>query len=379
MYVWGDIMNLNKKNTKQIMILIAFAAFMYWVAMNYMLFVNLLKFIFKIILPIIVGIAISFIVNVPMKQIENKLFKINKRKHKKLIRGMSLILSFIFIFGIISVILILVIPEVVSAISILSKNLPKNFDFITNWLSNITTRYPAISDKLNNFDYKNIIEKGFGSFGNIFNYAITFIRGFVSRTITFFIGLILSIYILGDKEGLARSFKKVLYALFNDKIANNIIKGIKLTNDSFTKFLTGQFTDACLLGLLCFICMSILRLPYALIISVLLTVTALIPFIGAFITLVSGALLIAVISPIKSLIYIILFFILQQFDDNLMYPRVVGKSVGLPPIIALIAVTIGGSIFGFLGMIISIPLASILYGIFKQYIEDKLLKKNKNI
>lgn len=372
-------MNLTKKNKKQIMGLIIFTGIVLWCVINYQLFVDLVLFVFKLLLPIIVGIAIAFIINVPMKKIELKIFKIHKRKHKKLIRMISMTLSFILIFGVIGLILFLVIPELISAVTTLSKNLPNGFEWVKVNLENLSKSYPEISEQIANLDYKNLVDGAFSSVGSIVNFLIIFLRGMVSRAVTLFIGLILSIYILADKENLAIRFKKILHAFFSDDIVAGVIKVVKLTNNSFTKFLTGQCLDAFLLGIIYFIFMSILRMPYALIISVLLTTTALIPFVGAFITLAVGTVLIAVTSPVKAIWYIILFFVLQQFDDNVMYPRIVGRSVGLPPLVALVSVVIGGSIFGFVGMIISVPLASILYSLFKEYVDSRIAKKSKKI
>ena len=194
----------------------------------------------------------------------------------------------------------------------------------------------------------------------------------------FFFGFIIAIYILADKENLVRQAKKIIYAFFNTKISDEIIKIYKLTNITFTNFITGQCLDACLTGFEFFIILSIIKIPYALILGVLFAVTALIPYIGAFITLVVGAILVAVSNPINAVWYVIVFFVLQQFDDNFTYPKIVGKSVGLPALWALVAVLIGGSIFGFIGMIISIPISSVLYTLLKEFVNYRLAKKSEN-
>lgn len=201
----------------------------------------------------------------------------------------------------------------------------------------------------------------------------------ISRIVIFFIGFILSIYILLDKEKLVRQVKKLIRAFFNDKICLNIVKIVKLSNTTFTNFITGQCLDACLTGFLLFVILSILKLPYALILGVLFAITALIPYIGAFITLFVGVVLIGVSNPIGALWYVIVFFALQQFDDNVTHPRIVGKSVGLPALWALLAVLIGGSVFGLIGIIISIPVSSVLYTLLKDYVNYRISKKNAKI
>ena len=182
-----------------------------------------------------------------------------------------------------------------------------------------------------------------------------------------------------DKENLVRQVKKLLNAFFSDKITKNIVRIVKLSNSTFTNFITGQCLDACLIATLLFIVMSILKMPYALVLAVLFAITALIPYIGAFIALFVGVLLIAVTNPIMALWYVIIFFILQQIDENFTYPKIVGKSVGLPALWALLAVLIGGSIFGFIGIIISVPISSVLYSLLKDYVNYRIRKKQVKV
>lgn len=369
-------MKLNKKNMEQIMFLIVFFSIMLWAVLNYTLFIDLIKFIFKLILPIIVGIAIAFIVNVPMKNIELKIFKINKRKHKKLIRVISLLLSIILIFGIIFLIMFLVIPEFIEAILSISKNIPKSYDFINEIYEKVINIYPDLKSSLKNIDIRSIIDSSTLSVSNIVAIIISFLTSMISRIVTFFIGFIISIYILLDKENLSRQSKKFITAFFSKKVANEVVKVVKLANNTFSSFLTGQCLDAFLTGLEFFIVLSIIKMPYALILGVLFAITALIPYIGAFITLVVGAVLVASVNPINALWYTVVFFLIQQFDDNFTYPKIVGGSVGLPALWALVAVLIGGSIFGFIGMIVSIPLASIIYSLLKDYVNKKMEEEN---
>lgn len=369
-------MNLNKKNTKQIMFLILFASLMLWVVFNYKLFIDLLGFLIKLVMPLIVGVAIAFVINVPMKQLERKVFKIERRKNKKMIRVMSLILSIVFIIGIVGLISFLVIPEFVTAVSNISKSISKSNDLLNDIMDKINSIHPDIKEYVNNIDLKSIINSWVNNAGNIVSIIAGFLSNMISRLITLFIGFIVSIYILLDKENLARQSKKILMAFFNEEVTVKVVKVIKLANTTFANFLTGQCLDASLIGFLLFIVLSILRLPYALILGVLFAITALIPYVGAFITLFIGVVLIGVTKPIGALWYVITFFVLQQFDDNFTYPRIVGGSVGLPPLWALVAVLVGGSIFGLLGMIISIPLASILYSLLKQFVNDRIRMKN---
>lgn len=371
-------MNFTKKNKRQIMELIVFAGLVLWCVFNYNLFINFIKVVFKLVMPLLVGLAIAFIINVPMKQIEKKIFKIDKRKHKKIIRIISLLLSIILIFGIVGLILFLVIPEFISAISLIGKNLPSSFEWVNDFVGKMMKLYPSAKNYINNIDIKSVVETTIGTTSSIVSIVMSFLSGMISKVIMFFMGFIISIYILLDKENLVRQTKKLFMAFLPDKTVSEIIRIVKLTNTTFTKFLTGQCLDACLTGFEFFVILSIIKIPYALILGVLFAITALIPYIGAFVTLIIGAVLVGVSNPMNSVWYVLVFFIVQQFDDNFTYPKIVGKSVGLPALWALIAVLIGGSILGLVGMIISIPVSSVLYTLLKEFVNYKLENKNKN-
>ncbi len=369
---------MTKKLKKQITELIIFSGITLWIVFNYKLFFDFVNFVLKLAMPIVVGIAIAFIINVPMRQIENKIFKIEKRKHKKLIRLISLLLSIVIIFGILALILFLIIPEFIEAIGALGKNLPNSLDWINNVIDKVSNISPVVEDYVKNINVGHLVSSVGINANNVINIIISFLSSAISKVVMFFFGFIIAIYILADKENLGRQAKKIIYAFFNTKVSDEIIRIYRLTNTTFTNFITGQCLDACLTGFEFFIILSIIKIPYALILGVLFAVTALIPYIGAFITLVVGAILVAVSNPINAVWYIIVFFVLQQFDDNFTYPKIVGKSVGLPALWALIAVLIGGSIFGFIGMIISIPISSVLYTLLKEFVNYKLAKKSEN-
>ena len=346
---------MTKKLKKQLTELIIFAGIVLWCVFNYKLFFDFINFILKLAMPIIVGIAIAFIINVPMKQIERKIFNIDKRKHKKFIRLISLILSIVLIFGILGLILFLIIPEVIEAVGQISRNLPSNFDWVNDISNKAQELYPGFKDYIKNIDVKNILSTSGIHMGNIVNVVVSFLSSTISKLVMFFFGFIIAIYILADKENLTRQTKKLLKAFMPDKASNEVVRIVKLTNVTFTKFLTGQCLDAALTGFEFFIILSIIKVPYALILGVLFAVS----------------------NPMNALWYTIAFFALQQFDDNFTYPKIVGKSVGLPALWALVAVLIGGSIFGFIGMIISIPISSVLYTLLREYVNYKIEKKSK--
>ena len=369
-------MNMTKKHIKEISKLIIFSGVVLWAVLNYKMFIDILQAGIKLLTPLIVGIGIAFIINVPMKQIENKVFKIEKRKHKRLIRGISLFTSILLMLGIIGLLMFLVIPEFIEAINGISESIPKSRQILSELVIKLEELYPNIEDYFKNIDLKSILNSVSLTTSGIVSIIISFITSLISRIVVFCMGFILAIYILIDKEKFAMQSKKVIRAFCSDKVSNKIFEVVKLVNTTFTNFLTGQFLNACVVGFLFFLLLSIIRIPYALILGVLFTFTALIPYIGAFITLVVGIVLIGVINPLQVIWYVIAFFAIQQFDDSVTGPKIVGGSVGLPPLWSLIAVLVGGSLFGILGIVISIPLASIIYVLLKDFVNKKLEEKN---
>ena len=214
-----------------------------------------------------------------------------------------------------------------------------------------------------------------GGGGNLISTGGGLIGGVVSGVSTFVIGLIFSFYLLMQKEKLARQGRQVLYALLPERKADHALDILRLASRTFSSFLSGQCLEAVILGTLFVIAMTIFRMPYALLVGVLIALTALIPFVGAFIGCAVGAILIAITDPWKALMFIVLFLVLQQIEGNLIYPHVVGSSVGLPSIWVLAAVTLGGNLMGIVGMLFFIPLCSVLYALFRGYVQKRLVEK----
>ena len=203
--------------------------------------------------------------------------------------------------------------------------------------------------------------------------------GFISNVIgaisTFVIGLIFSFYLLFQKERLSRQGRQVCYALLPVSFADRVLEVLRLSNRTFSSFLSGQCLESVILGTMFVIAMTLLRLPYALLVGVLIALTALVPIVGSFIGCGVGAMLIAITDPWKALIFIVVFLVLQQIEGNLIYPQVVGSSVGLPSIWVLVAVTLGGKLMGVVGMLLFIPLCSVLYALFRSFIKSRLVQK----
>lgn len=378
-------MNLNRKNIQKIMFLIAFTLILAMCLFNIGTVMKYVNIFLSVLTPFFIGAAIAFVVNIPMRGIENKFFgnpKIKRFKFtQKIARPFSLLLALIFIIGIIAVVVGVVIPDLYKTIVSLSKNitdfLPKLLDFVRTYINNDAVE-SYIKD-LQHMDWLNMLNDVMGVFtvgaGNVINTTLDVVSVFMSATYNILIAFVFCIYILLQKEYIFRIIRKILKAFASKRVYTEIIRVAKLTNNTFSSYVSGQCLDAFILGVIFFVVLMIAGMPYPLLISVLVGFTALIPIIGAFIGCIISMLLIFMVNPTLSIIFLIIFLIIQQIDGNLIYPRVVGGSVGLSPIWVLVAVIIGGNLFGIIGMILFIPLLSVIYRLFSEYVEFRISKK----
>ncbi|MBQ3511123.1 MAG: AI-2E family transporter [Bacilli bacterium] len=377
----GD--NLNEMKKWIILVLVGVLAF--WGLNNLELIFDVLGNIYRVFSPFILGFVLAYILNIPMMKVEYLLKKAipdkYEDKYSGIIRLVSIILSILLLVLIIAFVGFLLIPELIENIESLMNNIPAFIESSKDWVINLLDKYP---------DVQREIEVMFAESGNvsgivssIFTYIINgivgFVSGFVGGFVYIFTGIIFAIYMLCQKEYLVDGIKRLVYAFTDKRKANKIMDISKLTNKTFSKFISGQCVEAVILGTIMFVVCLLGRFPYALIIGVLTAITALVPIFGAFIACGVGAVLIAITNPLQALIFVAVFVIIQQIEGNVIYPKVVGKSVGLSPLWTLLAITVGGNLFGVVGMIIGLPLASVVYAIGKESIKKKLDKKDIEI
>lgn len=380
-------MELNKENIKKIMGIVAFAIILYFVLQNIVFLVTVIGNLLGILSPFLFGAGLAFVWNIPMKFFERKLFKPQKLKNgkireSKLKRPVSMILAMVLIVLIIAFVIKLVIPQLISVIVMFVSEVPDLLYDVKDWAIEMTKQYPDISNQIST------IEIDWNKLTNeVINLVTNVTKGLVTSSIEFVVSLVggifdaivafvFAIYILTSKEKLAEQGKKIIKAYLPKKRAEYLLSIGKLSKNTFSNFITGQCTEAVVIGLLCFVGMLILRLPFAATISVLVGVTALIPIVGAFIGIIIGAILILSVAPIKSVIFIVFLVILQQVESNAIYPKVVGDSVGLPGMWVLVAVVVGGSLGGMLGLLLGLPMASVLYSILRSDVNQRLKEKN---
>ncbi len=388
-YAAGGIMNLDKKNIKQLRQLILFTIVILIALWNYAIIFEWIGFAFGIIFPFLLGGAIAFVLNVPMKFLEQKIFRNkylkDKKVAKKIARPVCLVLTIAIVIGIVVLVMFVVIPELTNTILSLGKTIrafvPEAQRFLEaqfednrdmeQWLAGLNLNVDKLMDSALSF-FQN-------GAGDMLNSTMSAIGSIVSGVATFVIAFVFACYVLLQKEKLRVQVTKVMYAFLPEERVEWSLEVCSLTARSFSSFLTGQCVEALILGSMFFIVMSIINMPYALLVGVLISFTALIPIFGAFIGCFVGAFLILMVDPLQALIFVIMFLVLQQIEGNLIYPKVVGSSVGLPSIWVLAAVTIGGNLMGIVGMLIFIPIVSVIYTLFRASVYKRLRKKHRDV
>lgn len=350
------------------------------VAMAIVWFFNLFK-------PLFIGLFLALIFNVPMSSIENRVLnKFMKGKAAKAVRPLSIVFALIFVFGIFIAITIIIVPELVEAVKLLAEISINSLDSLSQINKETTLSRIPFGSYIAGIDLAGLklqMEQWLSSFqsGQLLGQAADVIGTVIGGISTFIISLVFSIYILMQKETLKTQIFRVFRVWLPARYAENIIYVITVCRKTFRQFIIGQATEAVVLGSLCTIGMFILRLPYAPMIGALVGVTALVPIIGAFVGVIVGAIMITPVAPLKTIIFVVFFLILQQLEGNLIYPRVVGSKIHLPAIWVLAAVFVGGQLAGVFGMFIGVPLASVAYALLKEATDKKeleILESNKN-
>lgn len=374
-------MELNKKNIKRILLLVACSIILYWALNNLSTLGKLLGSFFSLFSPLLIGAGIAYVMNLLLKAIERlwdmALKKAPELWRVKLKRPICLTATILLFLGIIFAIFFILIPRLEEAGSTLIANVPGYITQIQNWWGSLVdfaaghgVTLPELS--MNVEDATKFISKILSSdSSNVVNTTIDITTSILGALVNILLALVFSVYMLAQKETLISQSRRLLLAALPRRAGQRTMHILKLTNNAFSSFVTGQVTEAFILGSLCCIGMLILRLPYALPVSVIISFTSLIPIFGAWIGAATGAFLIVFVSPIKALTFLIFLLILQQVEGNLIYPKVVGKSVGLPGLWVLAAVTIGGGIFGMLGMLLGVPICSVIYALVQDFIRSQ--------
>lgn len=373
-------MEISKQTRRRLIEIAAAAILLYCGIEHFGVVIRSFRFVMGLLSPFLIGGAIAFILNVPMKRIEKYLF-VKNRKGEKFRRPLAYLLTLVCVIGVIALALVVVIPELGNTVRLLVTQIPAAFEGMQEWLDEVPETWPWLGPAIEDLDIDwSSVSEAAVSFvqsvaSGLVSSGVGVFSGIVSGVTTFVIGFTFSIYVLFQKEKLASQGKQVMYALFPDRVTEKVLSVAALSNQIFSSFLSGQCVEAVILGTMFVVSMTIFRMPYAMLTGIVIALTALIPIFGAFIGCVVGVLLIVMVNPVQAVWFVVLFLVLQQVEGNLIYPHVVGGSVGLPSIWVLAAVTLGGNLFGIVGIILFIPLCSVIYALFRDFVKRRLTER----
>lgn len=381
-----SVVHVNKFSIKKI-IMIALGLIIFYLAIkNIAVVISYIGTFISFFTPFILGAALAFIINVPMTKIEGFLFKKVpenpktrlQRCAKTLKRPVSMLIALVLVFGVIVIAGIIIVPQVASGLESLAEALPGAMDRLQDWISTNANKIDIVENLMNKIDIdldsvgRELANTAKGWATAMLDSGFSTVSNIVNGIFEFVIGLVFAIYILLQKEKLGRQGKQIVYATFTEKTADKIMYITGMTRDVFKGFISGQCVDGIINAILFFIILTILGIPYAVMLSIFSGFMAMIPIIGSFIGAGVGVIIVLIMDPSQVLYFIIMYIIVQQIDGNVIYPLIAGNSMGLPSIWVLMAVTVGGSMMGILGMILFIPICSVLYKLTRHYVLRRL-------
>ena len=382
-------MELNKKTWRNVFLVAAGCIILYWLLHETDRVTSVWRTVVSLFSPFVAGAAFAFILNVPMRAIENLLGKIEKQGIR---RALAMLLTLLAVLLVLAGVVVLVIPQVVATVETLVAEIPGFITRLAEWGRNWLDDNPELlawlveNTEFDSINWTSLLQQIFAEIGNrlssimdqlssVVDQAFSLVVAFGNGIFNAVMSLVFSLYCLGRKEVLARQGRRILYSILPEKFCDETIRILRMTNSTFSNFISGQCLEAVILGVMFVISMSIFGMPYMPLVSVIIMITALVPIVGAFVGCALGAFFILVDDPIMAFWFVIMFLILQQIEGNLIYPRVVGTSVGLPGMWVLVAVAVGGDLMGVGGMLLMIPLASVLYALAREYTTKRLETK----
>ncbi len=376
-------MELNKKTIRNIFFGVAACIILYWLLHEEERVKTVWSFISGLIMPFVVGSALAFVLNVPMRAFEGWLKKIESLHLR---RTLAILLTILAIAVVIAGVIMLLIPQVEETVNTLLVQLPPFFTRLEGKVIDFLDDRPELmawvteTIGLESLNWSTLIEKVVSTIGNslsaIVNSTISAVGSVTGAIVNAVISIVFAFYCLSNKEILARQGRRLGYALLPERTCDEAVRILRMTNSAFSNFITGQCLEAVILAFLFVIAMAIFRMPYIPLICLIICVTALVPLVGAFAGCILGAFFILVNDPMQAVTFVIMFLIIQQFEGNVIYPRVVGSSIGLPGMWVLLAVAIGGGLFGIVGMLLMVPFASVIYALLKEFTQNRLTNRN---
>lgn len=376
-------MELNKKTMRNLFLLVFGGILLYWILHETDRVKRFLGYGLDVLTPFIAGAAVAFVLNVPMRAIERLLKKV---KQQGLRRALAILITFVVVIAVLVGVFYLLVPQLIVTGERLIDSIPGFIRRVQQQITEFLSKNPEIQSWVTentnfaNLNWSDLIQKIVTRVTNGLYAAadglILMVKGLSTGIFNAVLSLVFGVYCLGRKEILARQARRILYSMLPEKVCDEIIRILRLSNSTFSNFISGQCLEALILGCMFAISMLIFRMPYIPLVSVIIAVTALVPIVGAFVGCIIGAFFILVESPVLAFWFVIMFLVLQQIEGNLIYPRVVGTSIGLPGMWVLLAVAVGGDLMGVGGMLLMIPFTAVLYALTKEFTEKRLAVRN---
>ena len=375
-------MKIDKSVLKKLFVLAAGCILFAWLVLDTARATAMFSTVWNLISPFVVGAGIAFVFNVPMRAIERQLADIRRAGFRRLL---SIVLTILCLVLIIMFVSELLIPQIRLTVASLSQTIPVFIEGLAAKLMVMMQDHPELRAwlqealKLESLDWNTILTETLGFLSNqmstVMGGAVSVIGSVTGAIINMVVSIAFAIYCLSRKEILSRQGRRLLYSFLSENHADQVIRVLRLTNSTFSNFISGQCLEACILGCLFAVAMAIFKMPYISLVSVVIGVTALIPVVGAFVGCILGAFFILVNNPIQALTFVIMFLVIQQLENNLIYPRVVGTSIGLPGMWVLVAVSVGGDLMGVGGMLLMIPVTSVIYALLREFTDKRLAER----
>lgn len=386
--IGGIYMNLDKNNTKKVIFILCTVVLFCAALLNLTKIWTAIKFVLRVLLPVLIGLAVAFIMTPMSESFEKELLMLFRRYkllsiNKKIIRSVSVTLAFLVVVAIIAILVIIIIPQMRSAFRILSDTLPS---FINSALSWIDEKAGGIGLDIDIFesssaDWFKMIESALDTLkldfaiGDVFGGVVGVASSVVGAIFNFAMGVIIGFKLILQREAVGRFYRRFVRSYTSEKTADAIFSVVKLSTDAFRNFITGQLTEAMALGLMCFIGMLIFRFPYAGAAATVIGICAVIPYFGAWIGGIIGTLLALTVSPLKAVLFVVFLVCLQTFDNYFVYPKIIGNSMDMPGLLVMLAVLIGGDIAGVAGMLLGVPFCFVVYTLMNMSMSKRLKQK----
>ena len=371
---------------------VALSLLFYFAVRNISVFGDFFRKLVTILAPFIWGLVICYLLSPLMRFLEERVFlPLGKRLYRKNKKGgaakfarvMSILFSEIVLLLLIAALVYLIIPQILSSVQMLVQNSGTYADNVSKWLDGLLKNYPELDSYVGglfgniNANVGNWLEtRLLPQLGSLITSVSSGVYGFARSIYNLIIGIIVSVYLLADKEGFLAAVKRLSYAVFSVETADKLRQGLNFVDKTFMGFLSGKILDSLIIGIICYIVCSILKMPYTLLVSVIIGVTNIIPFFGPLIGAIPSALIILMVDPSKCLIFVIFIIILQQIDGNIIGPRILGSSTGINGFWVMFAIILGSGLFGFWGMLLGVPVFVVIYTVIQNLIIKKLKKSD---